>query len=532
MKLEFSPQSVSEELFNELDIAGYLSLFDVRMPILPQVTLDLLDKQSGTAHFERLRILEKQILSTHTDLKSLITKSSRLPFLDYLLPFFKGRSLESYHLYDLGRFILNDHELRECEKDLPAFKADQDNETIKNILSRYTTNRFSGMRLSREQKKLKQDIAHFDQAILDAVSLYEKQIYQDTGLDMIHPYPKEVLPDDSRLAAVRSCGLLNVTDKGDTLRVDYRLPDNITAMILNKKRQDDAFTTSVSAALKALNEALNPFYTGFRKYYEERKKRVYAYVLLWTKKRYGLSFPEFSGSNACYLKKGILPVLKAQQPDKYVPLTLDLENGVSVLFGANMTGKTTVLKTLYFHLTTVKAGLPVPAAVFRLSFPDEIALHLKSSGSLQSGLSGFGEEVLFFCRTFSRNAYILVDELFQSTDPVTGAILSEIILREFHPQELIFFCSSHYPDILKVKGPVFLRMKDFPRNLKKKMDFRKLQSYIPYEIEKLPADQKAVVENELRTSLAVALMFPLPDSLKKRISKKLGIKGDHGPDST
>ncbi len=532
MKLELNRKLIPDSLFHELDFTGFLSLFEINMPLLPRVTLNPLKKKDGETQFEHLRTLEKHIAAAKTDLKAIISKSSKLPFLDYLLPFFKSQRLEPYHLHSLGHFVSEDLGLEKLEKNFPVTEEFHDNDKIKKILETHTTKRFSGIRLSKQQKELKKEIEGLEKELTETVSLYEKKINHETELKMIYPYPKEILQNDKRLDLIKSCNLVSLASKGEILLVNYRLPKEMAAIVNKKQEKDDELTVSTNKTLSTINRALYPFYKGFNDYYEKRKKRVYAYVLLWAKERHALCYPDFRESACCQIEKGILPVLKKQTGKTYVPLSIDLEKGASVLFGANMTGKTTVLKTLYFHLIAVKAGLPVPATSFAITFPDHIAIQLKSSGTVSSGLSGFGEEIAFFCEKVGQNAFILVDELFQSTDPVTGAVLSEVILEEFSSKNLLFFCTSHYPEVLKVNGPSFFRMKDFPHDHIKEMNFQDLLLNIPYEVEKLSLEKMNHIHEQNKKSLSIALMFPLPDTIKKRILHKLGREDNHGKDSS
>ncbi len=225
----------------------------------------------------------------------------------------------------------------------------------------------------------------------------------------------------------------------------------------------------------------------------------------------------------CEIKNAVLPVLKTQRKDAYTPLSLDLKKGASVLFGANMTGKTTALKTIYFHLTAIRTGLPVPAEAITLHFPNQVAFHLKSPGDIKKKLSGFGEEIVFFTKEISPGAYFLVDELFQSTDPVNGVKLSQIFLSAFSQKEMIFFCTSHYPDLLNLTDISLYWMKDVDYNQKMPdlMAAEDLLSKIPFEIERIYPDNIENVLKNSRTPLAIALHFNLPETIKEKIRDRL-----------
>jgi DNA mismatch repair ATPase MutS len=201
-------------------------------------------------------------------------------------------------------------------------------------------------------------------------------------------------------------------------------------------------------------------------------------------------------------------------------LNIALGKGVNVLFGANMTGKTTVLKTLYFHLVLVKFGLPVPATVLTLGFPDRIGLQLRSSGQTGSGLSGFGEELRFFCGIDDSSSVYLIDELFHSTDPVNGVKLSKAFLMGLSASRSLFLCTSHYPDVLTIPGLTFFRMKDSELELNQS-DIDHLLEQVPFEVETLPVGAVADNWTDSKKPLRIALHFPLSETIKQNIRKQL-----------
>lgn len=530
MKLEFERDAVPSRLLEELDFSGFLNLFDLDIPLLPHVILHPMKEDEGKRHFKRLCELEARIDKANADLREIVAQSGKPPSLDLLLPFFRSGGLEQFHLYDLGRFVLEDRKLKQLENGFHFNPEANVCETIQGVLERFLKKGFSGFRYSPDEEKLRVGIESAEEELKSKLSEYEKDIYEQTGLKMIYPYPREIPPDSELLPRLKKCPLVSVTPGPDRYTVGYKPAGRIEKTVRKKDDLSEKLGLRMEGKLKQLGRELQPYFEQFETYYRQRKKRTYDYALVWVKKSHSLCFPEFRAETGCELKKAVLPCLRESRGEEYIPLTVSLERGANVLFGANMTGKTTVLKTVYFHLTAVRMGLPIPAESAVLRFPELVEIHLKSSGNIRSNLSGFGEELRFFSNPlFSKkrledSAYILSDELFQSTDPLSGAELSEIFLKEFSYRELVFLCTSHYRETLFVPSVSLFKMKNakFPDD--DTVDLAKLMENIPYDLERIEPDEIEEALGQGGNPLRIALHFPLPDSVREKIRSRLSRK--------
>ncbi|MCP4350264.1 MAG: hypothetical protein GY795_32725 [Desulfobacterales bacterium] len=525
MKLEFEQNIVNADLIEELDFKGFLSLFDLEIPLLPRMILHPFNREQGESHFRKLSDFQALIRQGKLDIEKLISQTGRLPLLDFVIPFFKDRNLEQFHLYTLGRFVSENQVMAGLENNWSL--AQELNESCVNIqavLEKYLKKGFSALRHTPGEQEISDRIRNYEQKLRKELSKYEKEIFSQTGLKAIYPYQKEISKESENISKILNCKLLSATDKENFYLVDYCLPESVEKIIAEKNALSEEFGKLMQDKLKRINTELHPLFGNFSKCYEERKKRVYYYALLWVKNKYSFCFPEFQANIGCRLTKAQLPCLK-EQAKEYIPLDAELNQGSNVLFGANMTGKTTVLKTLYFHLTAIQMGLPVPAEAVQLHFPEQVELHLKTSGDIRKNLSSFGEEIHFFTRKMSPCAYILADELFQSTDPVSGTELSEIFLSEYSGKEVVFFCTSHYPDVLWLENISLFRMKDADVDQKQESDFRfeDLLNRIPYELEVISRDKIDDALKQSRKALYIALNFPLPESVKGKIRDQTGI---------
>ncbi len=522
MKLHFEQQAIAGPLYEELGFRQYLSLFDRHLPILPSRILQPLTAIEGLAHFQLLA--ELKIRLDEDTVTHILDLAADLPHLDTLLPRLENGQLEQYHLFELGHFLQAELVLQRREADLGLpLPASPDLAAMQGLLARRTRGNFSLICLSEGEERLRQGIEQSEAELAAALLDFEDQIQRQTGLKMTYPWPREIALSEDLLGRISACGLLAVQPCRDLWRLDFRPTPRIEALVVRRDRLTTEFETLMQTALSELNSELAPFFKTFAEHYQFRRQRIWHYLLIATMNEHGLCLPHCSAEPGCRLEQAFLHPLRLRKGERCIPLDLDLATGASVLYGANMSGKTTVLKTLFFILSLIRFGLPVPATAIQTGFPEHVLLLLKSPGDISRDISSYGEELAFLARPIPDGAIVLVDELFSSTDPLNGAILSEIFLGEFNRRPLIFFCTSHYPQVLDLAGINLFRMADIdPRQLPKDLaDIRTLQEHMPYRIERLlEAEQRQQLQVN-HTPLEIALLFALPPPLRQRIEAYL-----------
>lgn len=524
MKLEFEQNIVDQKLFNELSFNEYLDLFNIDVPLLPLRILRPLTKHNGEQHFHELNLLKSKVDDNSLALSQLISASKKIPYIENIIIFLKNKEIEQYHVYTLGKFLEENLLLSALERPYPILS--ESSEVclkIKSILKEYTCDNYSMIRVNKNDESIKIKIKEVENILKIKLIDYEKQVEKETGLKLIYPYPKELDCSEELHNKLSNCNLISVKKKGAAHLIEYTLPSDIQEDIENKRSLISELDKVMISRLNVLNKLLFEYVDDFIAYYEDRKKRVYQYILISTLKKYNLVIPNFSNKMTLEISEGVLPSLKNQKNHKYNPLDIDLDCGSNVLFGANMAGKTTVLKTIFFQLTAIRMGLPTPAKNVNLRFPEQVEFHLKSSGNIQKNISSFGEEVEFFTKEIRPFGYILVDEFFQTTNPISGIELSQIFLKEFSTKDMIFFCNTQYPEIISTKDISLFRMKDldFKREIEYNLTLNDLIGKIPYEVEKISSVDVGKALKESKNPLYIALHFPLSKSIKEKIKQRL-----------
>ena len=524
MKVEILHRQ-KNELYEELDYPLFLSLYEQNQPLLSSVILRPMDEKEAVDHYERLAGLERKLQPGKLNI--ILHQSATLPPLDHLLNLIEAGQLEQYHLFELGNFLHDNEILCSLEEFCPLDQeASPYLDQLLLILEKYTEKSFSAMRGNRETKEIQAALVASEKILGEAVIHFEEQICACTGLKMSYPWPKELALGKEQLRDISTCDFLSMEKRNDVWLIDYKIPLELKKLQAQNDELNERYDILMRKQLKQLNSEISFLGSRLRKYYCKRVKRTWYYVLLGVKEENNFCLPEFTIRRECSLKEAYLYGLKVRKEEKCIPLDLDITRGATVLYGANMSGKTTVLKTLYFLLSLVQLGLPLPARKAVLHYPRQVALMLKSPGDVRTNSSTFGEELAFFAKPMLEGAYILSDELFLSTDPANGVILSKIFLQSMAGGDKLFFCTTHYPEILDIENITLFRMEDPDPFLlvESGSDLQSLHNFMPYKLIAI-TDRE---QEKIRTNLApleTALLFDLPRDIKEAIKQYLaGIK--------
>ncbi|HTV72907.1 MAG TPA: hypothetical protein VME66_04285 [Candidatus Acidoferrales bacterium] len=130
----------------------------------------------------------------------------------------------------------------------------------------------------------------------------------------------------------------------------------------------------------------------------------------------------------------------------YLPISLALQ-GIGVITGPNMGGKTAALRTCGFLGACLSFGLPVPAQSARLALFDEIAwLGSEAARHDESLLSSFGSEVVALREFFERGArapLVLIDEFARTTTPHEARALLIGLLESLRERNACALAATH-----------------------------------------------------------------------------------------
>ncbi len=169
-------------------------------------------------------------------------------------------------------------------------------------------------------------------------------------------------------------------------------------------------------------------------------------------KTYKLSFPEFIEQDAPLVEaKGLYHILIP------VPVAYDMqmnpENNFLFLTGANMAGKSTLIKSVGSAVFLAHIGMGVPAAFMRLTLFDGLLSNINVVDNIAKGESFFFNEVQRIKNTIAKinngkKWLVLIDELFKGTNVQDAMKCSLTVIKGLiKMKNSLFILSTHLYEI-------------------------------------------------------------------------------------
>ena len=169
-------------------------------------------------------------------------------------------------------------------------------------------------------------------------------------------------------------------------------------------------------------------------------------------KTYNLSFPEFVEQDASLVDaKGLYHVL-LPKPVAY-DLQLNPENNFVFLTGANMAGKSTLIKAVGSAVFLAHIGMGVPAAKMKLTLFDGLLSNINVVDNIAKGESFFFNEVQRIKNTIEKinngkKWLVLIDELFKGTNVQDAMKCSLTVIKGLIKiKNSLFILSTHLYEI-------------------------------------------------------------------------------------
>jgi hypothetical protein len=158
-------------------------------------------------------------------------------------------------------------------------------------------------------------------------------------------------------------------------------------------------------------------------------------------------FPELASGPACYEAQGLGHPLIPARECVANDISLGISTRALVVSGSNMSGKSTLLRTVGTNAVLALAGAPVRARRLRLT-PVAVGATLRIQDSLQAGRSRFYAEItrvrqLVDCARGPLPLLFLFDELFHGTNSHDRCVGAESVLGGLINQGAIGLITTH-----------------------------------------------------------------------------------------
>lgn len=163
---------------------------------------------------------------------------------------------------------------------------------------------------------------------------------------------------------------------------------------------------------------------------------------------------------------------------EYCPVSLALADGVTLITGANMGGKTISLKLAGQVPILAQYGFFVPAKKAKIGLSNYMQILIGDSQSVERGLSSFGSEMEELKEILDRGqdrSLILIDEIASGTNPTEGTALTKSLVDYLIQRPYISLITTHFESVTEREGVVNMQVRGLAD-----CDFTKLNSEIQY----------------------------------------------------
>lgn len=147
---------------------------------------------------------------------------------------------------------------------------------------------------------------------------------------------------------------------------------------------------------------------------------------------------------------------------RYQPVDIALGRGTCLITGANMAGKTVLLKTVGIIQLMAQFGFFVPAEKAAVSLVDDVVLCIGDEQNEMNGLSSFASEIIKISDALTRaekeRLLVLIDEPARTTNPIEGKAIVQAVADILDSRPSMTLITTHYSQLglpcrrLRVRG--------------------------------------------------------------------------------
>lgn len=222
-------------------------------------------------------------------------------------------------------------------------------------------------------------------------------------------------------------------------------------------------------------------------------------------------------------------ILKSKGKE-YCPVSIALKDGVTLITGANMGGKTISLKLSGQVPILAQYGFFSPAKHAKVGLSNYIQILIGDSQSVERGLSSFGSEMEELKEILDHGvdrSLILVDEIASGTNPTEGTALTRSLVDYLMTKPYISLITTHFESVTEIPGTVNMQVKgladaDFTL-LNREIQYAKrrdriniISKYMDYRLVKVE-ENKQVPKDALNIASMLGINKEIIEGAKKYI---------------
>ena len=314
-----------------------------------------------------------------------------------------------------------------------------------------------------------------NQAVLDDIELFEIKHLAILATDVAKLLDKHGMADVVKIPALDK--VIDILDPDGMKIATFYIYDSYCAelkdlradMRQHPENQDDLMLQASEleeGVRKDLSKQLHPFAADIEQAQIALAQIDVNMAKAIQMREMGLVFPFLSNDATSQYESMFHPQVKealATHGRDFQPVDITYAMQPTLITGANMGGKTVVLKTLTLCQLLFQFGFGIPAAAARIAVKDEIYFCIGDEQSVEKGLSSFAAEMknidaVIKASRMNKRILALIDEPARTTNPTEGAALVSALLKVLSGKDMSLVMTTHY-DIassearrLRVKG--------------------------------------------------------------------------------
>lgn len=234
-------------------------------------------------------------------------------------------------------------------------------------------------------------------------------------------------------------------------------------------------------------------------------------------RRYKLNKPVISEDEINY--KGLFnPLLKESLErikKEFQPINVRINRGSTVITGANMTGKSVLLRTLALSQQLFQMGFYVPSEKAKIAPVDTLHLISGDYQSMLKGLSSFAAEMVELDRAVKdtekgQKGLLLFDEPAKNTNPYEGNAIVKACILFFKDKKTFAVIATHYDLMLENNEIIQYRVKGLREEgyAKKEIHPENIIDYVDYSLLQIDSEE-TVPKEALRVLKLLKLDNPI-----------------------
>jgi DNA mismatch repair protein MutS len=173
------------------------------------------------------------------------------------------------------------------------------------------------------------------------------------------------------------------------------------------------------------------------------------------------TFPEFTTSG--------ISIYDFYHPGIKEPVVNSIQSNYNVILltGPNMSGKSTLLKSISIVIFLAHAGMAVPATKAIVPFIDSLSVHINLNDEISSGYSHFMSEIhnlkkVLISAKDGKRHFVIFDELFRGTNHEDAISISSTTIRGLcNFKNSFFFISTHLQELSQLEEVVLQKVDSY-----------------------------------------------------------------------